>query len=76
MQNGASPKYIVAYEVGFEGEINWEKPAAFSLATIDRIDKTEDGKARFSVSGSVVEPVAFVTKSSFDEVVERLGAIH
>jgi len=76
MQNGASPKYIVAYEVGFEGEINWEKPVVFSLATINRIDKTEGGKARFSVSGSVVEPVEFVTKSSFDEVVERLGAIH
>jgi hypothetical protein len=76
MQNGASPKYIVAYEVGFEGEINWEKPVVFSLATINRIDKTEAGKARFSVSGSVVEPVEFVTNSSFDEVVERLGAIH
>jgi len=76
MQNGASPKYIVAYEVGFEGEINWEKPVVFSLATINRIDKTEGGQARFSVSGSVVEPVEFVTKSSFDEVVERLGAIH
>ena len=76
MQNGGRPKYIVAYEVGFEDAINWEKPAAFSLATIDRIDKTEGRKARVSVSGSVVEPVEFVTKSSFDEVVERLGVIH
>lgn len=76
MQNGASPKYIVAYEVGFDGEINWDRPVVFSLAAIDRIDKTEDGRARFSISRSVIEPVEFVTKSSFDEVVERLGAIH
>jgi hypothetical protein len=75
MQNGASPKYIVAYEVGFEGEIKWDRPAVFSLATIDRIDKTEGGQARFSISRSVIEPVEFVTKSSFDDVVERLGAI-
>lgn len=76
MQISDSPKYIVAYEIGFEGEINWEKPVVFNLATIDRIYKTECGRARFSVSKSVVEPVEFVTKSSFDEVVDRLGAIH
>jgi hypothetical protein len=76
MQNNAGTKYIVAYEVGFEGEINWDKPVLFNLATIDRIDKTESGKARFTVSGSAIEPVEFVTKGSFDEVVERLGAIH
>jgi len=76
MQNNSSLRYIVAYEVGFEGEINWDKPVVFSLATIDRIDKTEGGRARFTVSGTVLGPVEFVTKSSFDEVVERLGAIH
>jgi hypothetical protein len=76
MQTTGSARYIVGYEIGFEGEINWEKPVVFDLATIDRIYKTESGKARFSISGSVVDPVEFVTKSSFEQVVERLGAIH
>ena len=75
MQNDANPKYIVAYEVGFEGEINWDKPVVFNLAAIERIDKAEGGTARFFLSRSVTEPVEYVTRSSFDEVAERLGAI-
>ena len=71
----ANPKYIVAYEVGFEGEINWDKPVVFNLAAIERIDKAEGGTARFFLSRSVTEPVEYVTRSSFDEVAERLGAI-
>lgn len=75
MKNDAGPKYIVGYEIGFEGEINWEKPAIFNLAAIDRIDKSPCGRARFSVSRSVIEPVEFMTRSAFIEVVGRLGAI-
>jgi hypothetical protein len=75
MQNNTGAKYIVAYEVGFEGEINWARPVLFNLATIDRVDKAESGTARFTVGGSSTEPVEFVTKGSFEEVVERLGAI-
>jgi hypothetical protein len=75
MQYDANPKYIVAYEVGFEGEINWDKPVVFNLAAIERIDKAEGGTARFFLSRSVTEPVEYVTRSSFDEVAERLGAI-
>ena len=45
MQYDANPKYIVAYEVGFEGEINWDKPVVFNLAAIERIDKAEGGTA-------------------------------
>lgn len=76
MPESARPEHIVGYEVGFEGEVDWSKPVVFPLAAIDRIDRTKDGKARFTVGGSVLDPVEFVTKSSFDEVVERLGAIH
>lgn len=76
MRNDPSPKYIVAYEVGFEGGIIWDKPVIFSLAMIERIDKTEGGAARFFLSKSVTEPVEYVTKSSFDEVADRLCAIH
>jgi hypothetical protein len=75
MQNKADARHIMAYEVGYEGEINWDKPVIFRLAMIDRIDKTEDGKARFTVLGSAIEPVEFVTKSTFEVVVECLGAI-
>jgi hypothetical protein len=75
MKNNAGAKYILAYEVGFAGEVNWDRPVLFALATIDRIDKSESGNARFTVSESAVEPVEFVTRASFDEVVERLGAI-
>ncbi len=76
MPDSAKPEYIVGYEVGFEGEVDWGKPVVFALATIDRIDRTEDGKARFTVGDSVLDQVEFVTKSSFEDVVERLGAIH
>lgn len=71
----------MAYDVGFEGEINWAMLVLLNLASIDRIDKTESSKARFTVGGSAIEPVEFVTKASFEEVVEynetgagRLGA--
>ncbi len=75
MLNEARPKYIVAYEVGFENEIDWQKPVAFNLALIDRIYKDEAGRARFSIGASVVEPVEFVTQNPFEDVIERLGAI-
>ncbi len=75
MQNKTSSGYIVAYEVGFEGEINWDKPVLFKLDAIDRIEKTVNGNARFVVGGSAIEPVEFVTKCSFEEVVQRVGAI-
>ena len=74
MQNKGS-NYIVGYEVGFEAEINWNRPVLFNLAAIDRFHKTENGKARFTVMGSAIEPIEFVTKSSFEQVVQRLGAI-
>lgn len=69
-------EHIVGYEVGFENEIDWERPVAFPLALIDRIDRTKDGRARFTVANTVLDPVEFVTKSSFEDVIERLGAIH
>lgn len=76
MSENSRAEYIVGYEVGFENEIDWTRPVAFPLASIDRIDRTKDGKARFTVANTVLDPVVFVTKSSFDEVIERLGAIH
>lgn len=75
MRNAASPMYIVAYEVGFEGGINWDRPIVFNLTTIERIDKREGGMARFFLRRDVTEPVEYVTKCSFEEVIERLGAI-
>lgn len=70
------PDHIVGYEVGFEGEVDWGKPVVFPLAAIDRFDRSNDGRARFTISQSILGPVEFVTKSSFEEVLERLGAIH
>jgi hypothetical protein len=71
----SNPKYVVAYEVGFEGEINGNKPVVFNLVAIERIDTAEGGTARFFLRKSVTEPVEYVTRSSFGEVAERLGAI-
>lgn len=76
MPESVRPEYIVGYELGFENEVDWRRPVAFPLAAIERIDRTEEGKARFTVGVSVLEPVVFVTKSSFEEVIERLRAIH
>lgn len=70
------PEHIVGYEVGFEGEVDWGKPVVFPLAAIERFDRTQEGRARFTISKAVLGPVEFVTKSCFEEVVERLGAIH
>ncbi len=75
MPSDSRPNYIVAYEVGFEDEINWQRPVAFNLALIDRVYKDGAGRARFSIGASVTEPVEFVTQSSFEEVIDRLGAI-
>jgi hypothetical protein len=76
MSDGDRPEHIIGYRSGFEGEIDWKSPTAFRLETIERIDRTEDGRARFTVGKSAIEPVVFVTKSSFDEVIDRLRAIH
>jgi len=75
MHTSANARHIVGYELGFEGKIDWEKPVVFDLARIERIYKSECDRARFSVKMSTVDQVDFITKSSFDEVVERLGAI-
>jgi hypothetical protein len=76
MSLDAKPEHIVGYEVGFEGEVAWEKPVVFPLSAIDRIDRTKDGRARFTIGRNILEPVEYVTKSSFDEIVERIGAVH
>lgn len=76
MAENVRPQHIVGYEVGFENEVDWTRPVAFPLTAIDRIDRTNDGRARFTVANSVLDPVVFVTKSSFEEVIEHLRAIH
>jgi hypothetical protein len=76
MPDGERPQHIVGYRLGFEGEIDWERPTAFRLDAIDRIERTEDGRARFTFGKSALEPVEFVTMSAFEEVIERLRAIH
>jgi hypothetical protein len=70
------PDHIIGRRLGFEGEIDWERPVAFRLDSIERIERAEDGRARFASGKSALEPVVFVTKSAFEEVIERLRAIH
>lgn len=76
MADSDRPEHIVGYRLGFEGEIDWERPVAFRLDAIERIERAEDGRARFTFGKSALEPVVFVTMSAFDEVIERLRAIH
>lgn len=76
MSDSERPRHIVGYPLGFEGEIDWDRPSAFRLDAIDRIDRAEDGRARFTIGKSALEPVVFVTRSPFEEVVECLRAIH
>jgi hypothetical protein len=76
MPDGQRPEHIVGYELGFEGEVDWDRPVVFPLDAIDRIDRAADGRARFTIRGAVIDPVAFVTKSPFEEVIEQLRAIH
>lgn len=75
MAEDVRPGHIVGYEVGFENEVDWARPVAFPIAAIDRLDRTKDGRARFTVANNVLDPVVFVTKSSFEQVIERLAAI-
>lgn len=76
MSDNDRPDHIIGYRLGFEGEIDWEHPVAFRLDDVERIERAEDGRARFTAGKSALEPVVFVTMSAFEEVVERLRAIH
>jgi hypothetical protein len=76
MPDGDRPEHIIGYRLGFEGEIDWDRPTVFRLEAIERIERAEDGRARFTCGTSALEPVAFVTMSAFEEVIERLRAIH
>jgi hypothetical protein len=65
---GSSHAYIVAYEVGFEGEINWEKPVVFLGGVAGRCHVLPAAQAlsgRMRFSGGIVTSLASLPFGDF-----------